>query len=95
MRIVLLFCVLLTGCSMGSPKVWDGVSKRVSEGEFQFNIKYNRERAEAFRVNVMLRPRSEQVFPAAVAAMERASGCEVIQRSLAGDVAMITANLRC
>jgi len=51
--------------------------------------------AQAIRVSMELLPRKAQSFARALAAIEAATGCKVVEGSLAGDQALVQAELDC
>jgi len=96
MRILLtVILVVLAGCSTPSVRVMGGVKGTADVGPYSFVVRHKGARAEAYRMNKMLRPKARDVFAAGATAIERVSGCHVVRSSVRGDVAIIEADILC
>jgi len=60
-----------------------------------FSVRVKDGEAEAIRTDYEFVPRIGEVFPKAVAAIEQASGCKVVTRSVKGDSAYVRARVTC
>ncbi len=90
-----ILVVFLGACNTPSVDQWGGQSSAQSVGAFTFTVHHRSDRAEAYRTNLAWRMNRATVFEAAARAMEQASGCKAVRGSLAGDVALIKADLIC
>lgn len=68
---------------------------RVDIEQSSFDVRVKDGRAHALRVNSEFAPNINFVGARAARAMAQASGCEVVQGSVAGDAIFITADLDC
>ncbi|NNK78282.1 MAG: hypothetical protein HKP40_06175 [Litoreibacter sp.] len=87
--------MLLSACNTSGVPVWNGQSTVVQSGAHRFRVVHTRTRAEAYRINPILRPKTREVLPAAVNAIDQVTGCAVDRTSLRGDVALVKADLIC
>ncbi|WP_412565267.1 hypothetical protein [Thalassobius sp. MITS945101] len=84
---------MLAACDSAG-RAFRGVPAQYVDVEgLSFAVRVKGTEAEAIRTNRMARPQRDQIGLAAQRAMELVSGCEV--RQLTGDVAVMTATLRC
>ena len=91
----LTLCFALAACNTPSPQMWGSEASQVQMRGHSFNIFLKDGRAEAVRTNRLKRRKLGEVYLAAALAMEKASGCQVIDRSFKGDPAQMWANLNC
>lgn len=89
----ILVILMLAACDMAGRDFRGLPVTRVDLGGMQFAVRTNGTKAEAIRLNRMLRPRMDLVGPLAGLAIEQVSGCRV--RQISGDVAVVTARLQC
>lgn len=68
---------------------------RVDIEQSSFDVRVKDGRAHALRVNAEFAPNINFVGPRAARAIEEASGCNVVQGSMAGDAIFFTADLDC
>lgn len=95
MVILLLAVFLLVACNAPTVQNLGAPSRVVEANGMKFKVIYASNQAEAFRLNT-LSPRHFRKVPAAAhEAIEKASGCRVVQSTLAGDPARMTADLVC
>ncbi|MFY0690565.1 MAG: hypothetical protein JXR14_01430 [Paracoccaceae bacterium] len=92
--LAILLC-LLAACNSSGVPVWNGQSTVVQSGAHRFRVVYSHSRAEAYRINPVLRPKMREVLPDAVAAIRQVTGCAIDRSSLRGDVALVKADLIC
>ncbi|MEP3347280.1 MAG: hypothetical protein ABJN34_07065 [Litoreibacter sp.] len=86
---------LLPACTAPSVGVMGGAKTKMDVGQFSFTVRHKGARAEAYRTNIMRKPKAREVFAAGATAIERATGCHVVRSSVRGDVAMIQADILC
>ena len=91
--LALLF--LLAAC--GAPHPLDGLTRSAtaSAGGHDFRVNWNRDTAQATRMNRVWRPKLVEIVPAAIVATERVTGCRVPPGSAVGDVALVNMTLDC
>lgn len=85
--------LILAACDTPGLEFHGVPAEQVEVRGMTFAVRIMGNRAEAIRINRMARPKMDQVGYAAALAIERVSGCKV--RQLDGDVAVVTATLRC
>ncbi|MCV6823225.1 MULTISPECIES: hypothetical protein [Halocynthiibacter] len=91
-----LFGVLLiAGCDSPHPKMMGVKAQEITVEGSTFRVRTKGEIAEAIRVGFVPFSEHAQIPMRAVVAMEEASGCDVDQRSVKGDPALIVARLKC
>ena len=93
-----LFCIflpVLVACAAPSIGAMGGRGGSVKVGEFSFDVKFKGPHAEAYRSNIVLRPRAREVFAAGATAIEQVTGCHVLRNTVCGDVAVIQADILC
>ncbi|MGR3618338.1 MAG: hypothetical protein ACU0AX_02470 [Roseovarius sp.] len=95
MKRLLLFPLLLAACDSPAPAMMGAEATQVSIDNTSFTVRVRGNRAEAIRLNTMAFPTIGEVYPNALAAMEQASGCTVIEDTLRGDQAVMRADLAC
>lgn len=94
-NLLLPLVVVLTGCNTPKFENLSAPSKTVVARGLTFKVIYTGDQAEAFRLTALRPSRFREVPPAALEAMERASGCAVNPASLSGDPAKYVADLAC
>ena len=87
--------LLLAACDSPAPAMMGQAPRYVTVDGIDFTIRVRGNRVEAIRTSMMPNPSIGRVYPRALNAMERASGCRVIEDSLRGDVAVMRADLDC
>lgn len=95
MRALPLFLIFLTACTAPTFRNLNAPSRDVTAQGLDFRVYYTLAEAEAYRLTPMLKPRYSIVQPAAIEAMEQASGCKVDRSRLQGDPAKFVADLIC
>ncbi|WP_051153772.1 hypothetical protein [Litoreibacter arenae] len=85
----------LAACAAPSVGVMGGRSGSTVVGAYAFDVNFKGSQAEAYRSNIVLRPKASEVFAAGVTAIEQISGCRVAPNSVRGDVAMVQAEILC
>ncbi|UWQ22542.1 hypothetical protein [Jannaschia sp. W003] len=92
-----LLSLLLLLAACGTPHPLDGLdrSARVGALGHRFVVNWNADTAQATRMNPTWRPAFSGVALAAVAAVERVTGCAVPPGSVDGDVALVEMTLDC
>lgn len=93
-RFALLF-LALAACDSPAPAMMGADATRVVVDNLEFTVRIRGNRAEAIRTNMMAMPTIGQVYPRARQAMERASGCTVVEDTLRGDQSVMRADLDC
>ncbi len=96
-RIIANLLVLTTLAACDSPHpAFMGIKPQVITVQGStFSVRIKGREAEAIRTSVEYIPRIGEIFPKAAAAIEQASGCRVIARSMKGDSAYMRARLDC
>ncbi len=94
MRFIAVF-LLLAACS--SPALrYSGVAPvRVEVEGSRYDVYRLDGEVQVIRVSMEVLPRKAQSFARAIAAIEAATGCSVVEGSLAGDQALVQARLDC
>ncbi|WP_298258867.1 hypothetical protein [uncultured Litoreibacter sp.] len=91
LAIFLLFC----SCSTPSVGLMGGAKETVQVGQYSFTVRHKGDSAEAYRTNMMRRPKAREVFAAGATAIERVTGCHVVRSTVSGDVAYLRADILC
>lgn len=87
--------VVLAACNGPSPAMWQSREVQVAMRGHSFNVFLKDGRAEAVRTNRVPVRRLGEVYLAGALAMEKASGCKVMDRTFRGDPAQMWARLDC
>lgn len=96
MRILISSCFLiLSACAAPSVGVMGGRSGSATVGAYAFDVNFKGSQAEAYRSNIVLRPKASEVFAAGATAIEQVTGCRVVPNSVRGDVAIVRAEILC
>ena len=95
MKKLLVPMVILAGCNAPTFKNLSAPSKTIVAQGMTFKVIYTSDQAEAYRITNLMPPEFGRIQPAAVEAMEKASGCRVNQSSFQGDPAKLVADLVC
>jgi len=72
-----------------------GDRHEISVNGSRFTIFRKDDRVEVYRTSAAVLPRRSQVFADAGQAIRETTGCDVVQGSLTGDVALMKAELDC
>lgn len=91
----LFLILLLTACNSPSPAFRTAVSGEAEVDGSRFAIHAKGDRVEVFRLSREWRPAVTDIHARAHQAIETATGCSVVARSLNGDVAIIRARIAC
>jgi hypothetical protein len=86
-------CVAIAGCDSPSVGFQSVEPETVEVDGFRFAVRVLGEKAEAIRTNAAAVPGKSAVFPAARSAIEKVSGCAVVD--IRGDAAIVLATLDC
>lgn len=86
---------LLAACASPAPEFFGAPQTRLELSGVRFAVFHRGDRAEAIRLDRIPANRQREMPVLLVQAMEQATGCSVIRRSLAGDTTEIRASLRC
>lgn len=96
MRLLYLLPLLtVAACAAPSVGLMSGRSGSSQVGAYSFDVNFTATRAEAYRSNIVFRPKAREIFAAGATAIEQVTGCRVVPSSVAGDVAMIHADILC
>ncbi|OUS07162.1 hypothetical protein A9Q96_07585 [Rhodobacterales bacterium 52_120_T64] len=97
MRFSALLCIFLTiaGCSSPGGRYREIEPVFVTVESSEFDIYILGDEVRAIRTSFEVLPRIQVIGPRAVIAMERATGCEVVDGSFTGDQAMADARVSC
>lgn len=93
--LILTLPVILMACDGPSPAFRGIEGRQVVVDDSVFSVRVKGDRVEAIRTNVEYAPTLGRLFPRFRTAMEQASGCRVIERSMRGDQALMHAKLAC
>ncbi len=93
--LTLIAAFALTACNGPGLQFKDRPANRIQMDGYTFNIFLKDGRAEAVRVGFVPRRDLGKVYLSAARAMELASGCRVIDKSMRGDPAQMWARLNC
>lgn len=85
----------LAGCDSPSPAFMGIEPQQVTVEGSTFSVRATRQEAEAIRVNRELRARRGVIVAKGAVAIETATGCNVVERSLQGDTNFVKAKLSC
>lgn len=92
---VLMVVLLLAACSSPSLRYAKVAPVRVVvEGSVYDVYALDRE-VQAIRVNMEMLPNKARSFGRAIAAIEQATGCKVVDNAATGDQALVNAIIRC
>lgn len=94
LRIVPL-ALVLAACASPAPEFFGADQTRLELGGIRFAVFQRGNRGEAIRLDRIPAARHREMPVLLVQAMEQATGCTVIRRTLAGDTTEIRATLRC
>ncbi len=94
MRFIAVF-LLFTACSSPALRYGGMAPVRVEVGGARYDVYRLGAKVQAIRVSMELLPRKAQSFARAIAAIESATGCKVVEGSLTGDQALVQAELDC
>ncbi len=92
---MLAITLLMAGCDSPHPEFMGIKPRVVTVAGSTFSVRIRGEKAEAIRTSREMVPKIGDIFPKAVAAIEIASGCSVLQRSVKGDSAYVRAQIVC
>jgi hypothetical protein len=95
LRCVLVCASVLSACSAPSLEYSGQPPTRVDVGHRTFDVYVRNGKAEAIRTNHEWGATKDDVFRDARTAIEEASRCTVDDKSISGDVALISAKIRC
>ena len=95
MKYLLVLPLLLAACASPAPAMMGAEPTQVRIDNTDFTVRIRGNRAEAIRTNMRAFPTIGEIYPRARAAMEQASGCQVIEDSLRGDQSVMRADLAC
>lgn len=87
--------LILVACAAPSVGVMGGRSGSTQVGAYEFDVNFSGTRAEAYRSNIVFRPKARDIFAAGATAIEQVTGCEVVRSSVRGDVAIVEADILC
>lgn len=92
---LLIFVLLLVGCSSPSLKFMNIEPVRVIVEGSVFDVYSNGTEVQAIRVNREFLPGKSKAIVRMVMAIEQATGCMVVPTSVDGDQALVKAKIRC
>lgn len=95
LRLFMTIVILLAACASPAPEFFGAQQTRLELGGIRFAVFHRGNRAEAIRLDSIPRSRHREMPVLLVQAMEQATGCTVIRRTLAGDTTEIRASLQC
>lgn len=90
---LIILVVALGACNTPGPAFRNAEAFRISEGQDRFQIRRNGSLVQVLRVNPRAFPAFREVAQNAELAVRGHTGCKVVW--LIGDVAMLTAGLKC
>ena len=93
-----LLCVLLlvlSACTAPSVGAMGGSKGFAKVGEFSFDVRFRGSHAEAYRSNIVFKPKARDVFAAGATAIEKVTDCHVVRNTVRGDVVVIQADILC
>ncbi|MBV0910832.1 hypothetical protein [Anianabacter salinae] len=93
--VVVVLCLGLSACDSPSPSMWGADAARVEVDGATFNVRAQRGKAEAIRIGWDARIARASMVARGVTAIELATGCAVIPRSVEGDTNIVKAAIRC
>jgi len=85
----------VAACDSPSPGFMGMPNKVVSVDGSRFSVYYSLYQAQAIRTNPQWRARRGEMMIKGAKAIMIASGCEVVEKSLQGDAALIKADIKC
>ena len=85
----------LTGCASPSREFAGADRQELVVGTHEITVFVLPDRAQAIRTSFAGKREKGDAIAAMAVAIEQASGCQVIPNSVKGDVALITARLKC
>lgn len=91
----ILLCLCLAACASPAPEFFGADETRLELDGIRFAVFQRGIRAEAIRLDRIASARQREMPVLLVRAMEQATGCTVIRRSIAGDTTEIRATLTC
>ncbi len=94
MRAIVLI-LLLAGCSSAGLQFSGVAPVRVVVDGSTFDVYARDGDVQAIRLSHELFPNKADTLARAIAAIEQATGCQVLANSLAGDTALVKAKIRC
>lgn len=86
---------ILTGCASPSRQFARAERHELVVGSHEIMVFVLPDRAQAIRTSFAGKKEKQDAIAAMTLAIERASGCQVRPNSVKGDVALITARLKC
>ncbi|MEJ2002253.1 MAG: hypothetical protein P8X77_12825 [Maritimibacter sp.] len=92
---LVLAAALLTGCNSPSPRFAHAQRYDASAGGSTFIIYIRADEAEIYRTSMEMMPSRSATFAKAVQAVQATTPCTVVDGSMAGDAALMTAQVRC
>ena len=95
---VVLLCACglgLAGCDSPSPGFGKGQKMELDVADMRFSVHYTVWQAEAIRTNAMWGVKRGDAMLKGAVAIERASGCKIVPRSLRGDTNIVRADIDC
>jgi len=91
---VLIFCAL-TGCDSPRLEMRGVPARQVQVGPSSFSVYQLGARVEAIRTNPEIGPAAQGIMARGYAAIELATGCEIISDTFDGDPALMRASVFC
>ena len=95
MRVVFAGCALALVAGCASPDLSGEVTRRVEVEQSTFRVQFNRNSAEATRMNPEFGPGAQGIMWRGYRAIMLATGCEIIPGTFDGDPALMRAELFC
>lgn len=95
MRIKVALLLMIAACDSPSPWYDKASGKTEIVSGYTFRVHSNGRRAQAIRVSRERRPHVALVVPAAMIAIERATGCAILRDRAKGDTNVIVAQIDC
>lgn len=96
MRWIFLCSLALAACDSPSVSVTGQAPVQIAAGGHVFSVRVRDSYAESIRTDAAWPPpKSAEIVPLAIEAMERVSGCTVRKASVRGDAAIQKARLSC
>lgn len=87
--------IAVSACDSPSPRLMRGERHTLEVDGSTFTVWRRGEEVEVYRTSVEFMPRMSEVFAKAETAIRQATGCAVVPGSLAGDAALMVAELDC